>query len=175
MLGSSGTAAVLLLSLSAPAGAYQATDRQIAQEVQRQVLAYPEFTIFDRVHAEVDDGVVTLRGKVTRAHKRRDLVDRVGTIPGVRAVHDGVEVLPVSAHDDNLRARLARAIYGNPAFRPYAAMANPPIHIIVEHGRVTLEGVVQSRVDRSLAESLAGTVDAVSLRNELRTPAGGAR
>ena len=30
-------------------------------------------------------------------------------------------------------------------------MPNPPIHIIVERGRVTLTGVVQSEVDRMLA------------------------
>ena len=31
-------------------------------------------------------------------------------------------------------------------------MANPPIHIIVEDGRVTLTGVVNSNVERMLAD-----------------------
>ena len=34
-------------------------------------------------------------------------------------------------------------------------MANPPIRVVVNRGRVTLEGVVQSNVERMLARSLA--------------------
>ena len=34
-------------------------------------------------------------------------------------------------------------------------MANPPIHIIVDGGHVTLTGVVNSNVERMLARSLA--------------------
>jgi hyperosmotically inducible protein len=64
-------------------------------------------------------------------------------------------VLPVSQFDDELRYRIARSIYNNSNFWNYAIMANPPIHIVVEHGRVTLTGVVQSNVDRMLARSLA--------------------
>jgi osmotically-inducible protein OsmY len=50
-------------------------------------------------------------------------------------------------------------------------MPNPPIHIIVEHGRVTLTGVVQSDVDRMLARSLATSFDAFSVTNNLKTDA----
>jgi len=67
--------------------------------------------------------------------------------------------------------RIARAIYGNPSFWHYAAMPNPPIHIIVEHGRVTLTGVVQDNVERMLARSIATGFNAFSVANELRTEA----
>jgi osmotically-inducible protein OsmY len=50
-------------------------------------------------------------------------------------------------------------------------MPNPPIHIIVEHGRVTLTGVVQSDVDRMLARSLATNFNAFSVTNNLKTDA----
>jgi hyperosmotically inducible protein len=50
-------------------------------------------------------------------------------------------------------------------------MANPPIHIIVERGRVTLEGVVGSEVDRMIARSIAGSFDAFSVTNNLKTDA----
>ena len=43
-------------------------------------------------------------------------------------------------------------------------MANPPIHIVVENGRVTLAGVVQSNVERMLARSLATTFGAFSVK-----------
>ena len=51
--------------------------------------------------------------------------------------------------DDELRYRVARAIYGNPSFWNYAAMANPPIHIIVENGRRDADrsGEQQRRAD----------------------------
>ena len=64
-------------------------------------------------------------------------------------------MLPVSQFDDELRFRIARAIYGNSSFWNYAAMANPPIHIVVNRGHVTLTGVVNSNVERMLARSLA--------------------
>jgi hyperosmotically inducible protein len=82
-----------------------------------------------------------------------------------------IEVLPVSTFDDDLRRRIARAIYGNPSFWNYAAMANPPIHIIVERGRVTLTGIVNSNVERMLARSLATGWGELSVSNELRTDA----
>ena len=50
-------------------------------------------------------------------------------------------------------------------------MPNPPIHIVVENGRVTLAGVVQNNVERMLARSLATTFGAFSVKNELKTDA----
>ena len=118
-----------------------------------------------------DEGVVTLSGKVTMPFKRDDIARRVARLNGVREVNNMIEVLPVSIHDDELRYRIARAIYGNSAFWNYAAMANPPIHVIVERGRVTLEGVVNTNVERMLARSLAGSFGAFSVTNNLKTDA----
>ena len=50
-------------------------------------------------------------------------------------------------------------------------MANPPIHIIVDGGHVTLTGVVNSNIDRMLARSLAVGFGELSVTNELRTDA----
>ena len=77
----------------------------------------------------------------------------------------------MSSFDDELRFRIARSIYGNTAFWNYAAMANPPIHIVVEHSRVTLTGVVNSDVERALARSLATRFGVLSVTNNLRTDA----
>jgi hyperosmotically inducible protein len=146
-------------------------DSQLVREIQRQVLSYPQYSIFDLIQVEVNDGLVALSGKVTMPYKRDDIEKRVASIRGIRELHNRIDVLPVSQFDDELRFRIARAIYGNAAFRQYASMANPPIHIIVEHGRVTLEGTVNSHVDRMLARSIASSFDAFEVRNELRTPA----
>ena len=89
----------------------------------------------------------------------------------MREVRDQIGVLSVSGFDDELRARIARSIYGNSNFWNYGIMPNPPIHIVVEHGRVTLTGVVQSDVDRMLARSLATQFGALSVKNDLKTDA----
>ena len=165
------TTAIVMLVMSAPAWAAERNNLQIVQDVQRQVLRYTQFTIFDSIHAQVNDGVVTLTGKVTMPFKRDEVAKRVGRIDGVTDVRNEITVLPVSMFDDELRLRIARAIYGNTNFWGYGAMVNPPIHIIVEHGRVTLEGVVNSNVDRMLARSIASSFDAFSVTNNLKTNA----
>jgi hyperosmotically inducible periplasmic protein len=161
----------LVLGLGSPTLAVERGNLQIFRDVSNQVLRYTQFTIFDSVHANVDNGIVTLTGKVTMPYKRNDIEKRVAKIDGVRTVRNEIEVLPVSIHDDELRYKIARSIYGNSAFWNYGAMVNPPIHVIVERGRVTLEGVVNSHVDRMLARSLAGSFDAFSVTNNLKTDA----
>jgi hyperosmotically inducible protein len=163
---------VLALALAAvPARADDQNDYRIFNEAARRVTTYTQFTIFDDVRASVDDGVVTLTGKVTMPYKRKDIETRVARVDGVQQVVNKIDVLPVSIFDDELRFRIARAIYRNPSFWQYAAMANPPIHIVVERGRVTLTGVVQSNVERMLARSIATSFGAFSVSNELRTDA----
>jgi osmotically-inducible protein OsmY len=146
-------------------------DFQVLKDIATSVERYTQFTIFDDVNASVKDGVVTLTGKVTMPFKRDDIAKRVAAIDGVPTVNDRIEVLPVSQFDDELRLRIARSIYGNANFWNYGIMPNPPIHIVVEHGRVTLTGVVQSEVDRALARSLATQFGALSVTNSLKTDA----
>jgi hyperosmotically inducible protein len=165
------TAAVVALVISAPARAAENENLQLFRDVQRQVLRYPHFTIFDSVHANVDNGRVTLVGKVTMPYKRTDIETRVARLADVAGVVNRIEVLPASQFDNELRFLIARAIYTNPNFRPYASMTNPPIHIIVERGRVTLEGVVNSQVDRMLARSIASSFLSFEVTNNLQTEA----
>jgi hyperosmotically inducible protein len=165
------TAAILTVLLAAPTYAAQIDDLQVFKAAERQVRRYPHFTIFDSVQAQVDEGVVTLTGKVTMPYKRTDIERRVAKAEGVTAVRNRIEVLPVSRFDDDLRLRIARAIYANPNFRQYGSMVNPPIHILVERGRVTLQGVVNNETDRLLARAIAGQFLAFDFKNELKTAA----
>jgi hyperosmotically inducible protein len=166
--------AMLLAASTAFAAGADTADRkdfQVFKDVASSVEGYAQFTIFDDVSAEVKDGVVTLTGRVTMPFKRDELAKRIAKVAGVRQVQDNIDVLPVSQWDDELRYQIAGSIYNNSNFWNYAAMANPPIHVVVEHGRVTLTGVVQSNVDRMLAQSLATQFGAFSVKNELRTDA----
>jgi hyperosmotically inducible periplasmic protein len=171
-------AMLMTVALSGPAIAaaqgpvvVERANYDVFKDVSSQVNRYVNFTVFDDVSASVVDGVVTLAGRVTMPYKRQDLERRVTKVAGVRAVQNQIEVLPVSQFDDELRYRIARAIYGNPTFWHYAAMANPPIHIVVERGHVTLSGVVNSNVERALARSLATGFGSFSVKNELKTDA----
>jgi zinc and cadmium transporter len=162
---------VVMLAMGAPAWAAQRENLEIFRDVSEQVLQYSRFTIFDSVGATVHEGVVTLSGKVTMPFKSNDIERRVASVEGVTAVRNDVTVLPVSQFDDELRLRIARAIYGNANFWGYGAMRNPPVHIIVEDGHVTLEGVVNSNIDRLLARSMASTFGTFSVTNNLKTDA----
>jgi hyperosmotically inducible protein len=162
--------AFALLSSPAFADVTERKSLQIVNDVSTEVRKYTRFTIFDDVRVGVaEDGIVVLSGKVTMPFKKDDIERIVSRVDGVSAVRNELGVLPVSPYDEDLRFRIARAIYGNSNFWHYAAMANPPIHIIVERGHVTLTGVVNSNVERMLARSLATTFGAFSVKNELRT------
>jgi osmotically-inducible protein OsmY len=161
----------LIATLATGAFAQDRRDVRVAEDIGRSITGYPRLTIFDDINATVDNGMVVLTGKVTMPFKKDDLEKRIAKIDGVRNLRNDIGVLPVSQFDDELRYRVSRAIYGNPSFWNYAAMANPPIHIIVEGGHVTLAGVVNSNVERMLARSLATGLGELSVTNALKTDA----
>ena len=162
-------AVVVISALSTPAWAVQSENFELFQDVSKQVLRYPQLTVFDNISVAVDQGIVTLSGRVTMPYKSTDIERRVAGISGVQMVRNEIGVLPVSFFDDELRLGIARAIYGNSHFWRYGAMVNPPIRIVVENGRVTLEGVVNSNIDRMLARSIASSFNAFAVTNNLKT------
>jgi osmotically-inducible protein OsmY len=162
----------VLLALTGAASAARAqsrSDLRIAEDVGRSLSTHSQLSIFDDVRAEVLDGTVTLSGKVTAEHKRSDVARAIGRVDGVRQVRNQIALLSSTPYDDELRYRVSRAIYSNAAFWPYANMPRPPIHVIVDHGRVTLTGVVATDAERALARSLATGNGEVSVACELRT------
>jgi hyperosmotically inducible protein len=158
--------------LATAAFAQDRADARLANDVGRAIGTHTQLTIFDHVGGRVESGVVTLTGNVTAEYKKSEIGRLVARIDGVRDVRNQIALLPASPFDDELRYRAARAIYSNPAFWSYASMPRPPIHIIVEHGRVTLRGVVASDVERALARSLATGIGELSVTSELRTDRG---
>jgi hyperosmotically inducible protein len=163
--------AVLTLGLAGPVWAADPDNLQVFNDVSKSVQRYSFFTIFDSVHASVADGVVTLSGKVTMPYKATDIAKRVAKVDGVTQVVNRLEVLPVSQFDNQLRAGIARAIYSNSALANYGLGPNPSIHIIVDRGRVTLDGVVMNDMDRQIARSVVGSFSTFGIKNELKTDA----
>ncbi len=168
------TVLVSVLSLSQASAQVPQPERkdlQVFNDVADQVNRYTQLTIFDSISASVTDGKVVLSGWVTMPFKKDDIEKRVRKVESVTDVDNKIGVLPASTWDDQLRFRIARAIYGHSSFWQYASMANPPIRIVVNGGHVSLEGVVQSNVERMLARSLASGFGEFDVKNALKTDA----
>jgi len=140
---------------SARAVAASPTDADIQSDVVDAVLGYVNYGVFDSVGVGVENGVVTLTGSVLQPWHKDDLQKRVAKLEGVREVKNQIRVQPVSVFDDRLRVQLYRQIYGAGMFQRYASFANPPIHILVENGNITLTGLVNSQVEKAVLGSIA--------------------
>jgi hyperosmotically inducible protein len=161
--------AFALTALLVPrAAAAQISDRDLGEQVIDKVVTYANFSIFDDVSVSVDNRNVTLVGSVTTPLKKDEIAKRVAKVDGIRTLTNNIQVLPVSMLDDDLRMRIARAIYNNNAFWKYANMAQPPIHIVIENGHVTLTGVVNNETERTLAYALAQVPGTFSVKNDLK-------
>jgi hyperosmotically inducible protein len=148
-------------------------DQEIMRQARHEILMYYAYGMFDNVEFEAHNGALTVSGEVTQPFKKTDLGRILERVKGVAALQNNLEVLPLSSFDDRLRMQLARAIYGNPYFSPYANLAIPPIRIIVKNGNVTLEGVVNSNMDRINAGMVANHVGlSFSVVNNLRVVKG---
>jgi hyperosmotically inducible protein len=128
------------------------TPQQIVSKARHDVLMYPFYTIFDHITLSTEGNRLTVAGQVTQPYKKSDLGNILANIRGVTYVKNDIQVLPVSSFDDHIREEVAERIYGDPQFSNYGNQANPPIHIIVDNGQVTLYGAVNSKVDRQKAE-----------------------
>jgi hyperosmotically inducible protein len=160
---------VAIAGVVAPAAALaQISDRELGARIAETIINYPYYSVFDSVEVNVENRTVTLLGRVTTPRKKEDIEKRVMKIDGIRALANEIGVLPVSQSDDNLRYRVARAIYGHTMFWMYAQMPVPPVHIIVERGRITLTGTVETEVQRSLAGTLAQVGGNFGVTNRIR-------
>lgn len=123
----------------------------IARNVVHQILTYPYYTLFDEVDFRLDNGTVHLFGEVTQPWKKSALESSIAKVSGVTAVDNELKVAPLSSFDDRIRMQVARSIYRDPALSRYGLQAVPPIHIIVDNGHVTLDGVVNTEMEKEIA------------------------
>lgn len=157
---------------AAPQNKHQRSEEKyrerLAKEVRHQLVMLPWYSVFDNLAFRVDGDKVTLMGQVTRPTLKSDAEGVVKNVEGVASVKNEIEVLPLSPMDDQLRRAVYRAIYGEAGLDRYAIQAVPTIHIIVKNGNVTLEGVVDSEMDKNLANLRANQVPNVfSVKNNL--------
>jgi len=157
-------------------GAQGVTNPQLAKKVRHELVTLPYYGVFDNLAYSINGGTVTLYGQVVRSSTRSDAAGRVKRIAGVTRVVNNIEVLPLSGFDDGIRARTYRSIAQMGGLYRYLRGTNPSLHIVVDRGHVTLEGVVSGSGDRNLAYIAANRVPGVfSVTNNLRVEGAEAR
>ncbi|PYS70222.1 MAG: transport-associated protein [Acidobacteria bacterium] len=143
---------------------------QLAKQVRRELVRLPYYGVFDNLAYSVNGNTVTLYGQVVRSSTRSDAVNRVKRLDGVSRVVNNIKVLPLSRFDDDIRVKTYRSIARMGGLSRYLQGGNPSLHIVVDNGHVTLEGVVANNSDRALANMAARQVSGVfSVKNNLRT------
>jgi len=139
----------------------------LVRTVHRELLILPGYTVFDYLAAkQLDDGSVLLTGYATKTALKQAAESTARSIAGATIVNR-IEVLPRSQRDDRLRAAAWREIYGDPSMLSYATRKLVPIHIIVKDGRVTVEGTVDSGLDRMQVDTALQQLPVTAVRNRL--------
>jgi hyperosmotically inducible protein len=137
-------------------------ESQLAQQIRHNLLMLPYYSIFDDLAFRLNGSVVTLEGACPPEPPwdiKSDAENVVKRIPGVTQVINNIKLLPLSDMDWQIRRAEARAIYGDSEIgMRYGNQALPPIHIIVDNGHVTLEGVVDNQFDDTLIRTRANQV-----------------
>jgi osmotically-inducible protein OsmY len=151
----------------------EASDKKLQEDLVDR-LAYDRVgfgNMFNAIGVSVDRGVVTLDGHARTYVDRASALALVSITPGVLDVIDSIEVDPVSPMDDEIRIRVARAVYGDSGLRKYMIDPAKPIRISVQRGNVSLYGTVNSRMDAQIALVRANSVPGIfSVSSYLQVP-----
>ena len=146
------------------------SESRMAREVRHELVMLPYYSLFDDLKFRIDGGTVTLMGDVVRPTLKSSAENVTKSVEGVSNVVNKINVLPLSPLDNRIRLAEAQAIYGDPTIGDrYGYRALPSIHIVVNNGHVTLDGVVANQGDKNLINVRANTVANVfSVTNNLR-------
>lgn len=162
-------AAVVMLSVAPLAVMAQRNDSQLSERIRHELVMLPYYGVFDNLAYSINGSTVTLYGQVVRPTTRSSAERVVKKLPGVSRVINNIKVLPLSTFDDRIRRATYRSIARTGGLYRYLQGANPSLHIVVDNGHVTLEGVVSGQGDRTLAYMAANQVPGVfSVTNNLR-------
>lgn len=149
-------AALSVSSLSAW-GAVSITDPAVTEHVESELLGDPAVP-FDSIDVDTDQGIVTLTGTVTNLEAQERATRIAGTVRGVRAVINRIEVEPLRERSAAaLQELVEAALLYDPATETYQIDVGAD-----DDGLVTLTGTVDSWQERELAEAVAKGVSGVT-------------
>lgn len=100
----------------------------------------------ESVRAKVRDGIVSLTGEVDWQFQRKNLVDAVRHIRGVKSITNLVTIRPRASSSD-ISKEIKRALHRN------ADLESRHIDVTVENGKVTLGGKVHTYYEKGLIEA----------------------
>lgn len=144
-------------------------EKDLTREVYHQLELLPRLSVFDNIGFSVSGSTVTLTGEVTQPVKKSDAESAIKGVEGVSNIQNNIRVLPLSPNDEHIRQAEFKAIYSFPSLQKYAWYSVQSIHIIVENGHVTLEGIVDNQADKDAANVRANSVPGVfSVTNNLQ-------
>ena len=156
--------AILTSSVSGTAQSYASNETVSSQTIERQaykkIRYLPYYDVFDNITVSVSGSTVTLGGKVHSLSTRKQAERVVKNIAGVTGVINNIDDLPPSPMDDRIR-RAAYATFVNRGPGQYFSDLNPDVRIIVENGRITLEGFVVRKSDSNTLNILANGLSGV--------------
>ena len=144
---------------------------ELVEEVSRAIQRYPHYRIWDYLDGRINNGVVTIVGRVTpERNKAGELFERIAKVRGVQDVQMNVTPLSPSRSDDRLRSAIGRRLFSSEHFQRFASMTNPPFHIIVNNSVVTLVGYVQSQIEFiEMQRIVAQTQGVLRVDNQIQT------
>jgi hyperosmotically inducible protein len=155
------------IRIAGPQVSDEELQNKLVEKIQYDRVGYGT-TAFNAISTSVHNGVVTLGGHAYGPIDKDSAISEATHMRGVQDVIDEIEVDPVSPMDDRIRIQLARSIYGYPSLNKYAIDPGKPIRISVQNGHVTLFGVVDSQMDKDVANIRANGVAGVfSVTNQL--------
>ena len=171
-------AALILLNPSAQV-MVQADTKQSIEDIRKELLQLPYYSVFDFLAFSYDRGAVVVGGYAYALGLKKDAERAIKRASGVDTVVNQIEELPANQIDDQIRWATYYKIYRDPFLSRYApgggllwghrhAFGGPfspyggafpgmepagdyPIHIIVHNGRVMLLGVVDNENDKTVA------------------------
>ncbi len=134
--------------------------RALEQKVYKEIIKLPYYGVFDFINFRVNGSIVTLDGKVASLGTKSSAASVVKRIPGVTRVVNNIDNLPPSSFDNRIR-RTAYREFANSGLYRYLYENRPDVRIIVENGRITLEGYVSNNGDRNRFNILANGLPGV--------------
>ena len=185
-------AAVALVAITTLTAQTSEATPQLAQRIRQQIVRLPNYGVFDNIAFGIQGSKVYRRGQASRPTLKKSAERVIARIEGVGEVANETEVLPNSSFDEDVRAAVYVRIYGHTSLSRYnpnrgvppfgdarrrllqgisndPPLGAHPIHVIVKRGNVTLEGVVDTEGDKTIAGVQANQVSGVfSVTNNLQ-------
>lgn len=146
----------LMLAVPTAIHAQAPSDAQIRAEVQKDL----SNKRFSDVQVTVNDGVVTLSGQVQRFSDKEDAERKAHHAKNATAISNRIEVaVPEGISDAALRDKLGKALVYDRV--GYGTTVYNNITLGVDHGVVTLGGIVYGPTDKDSAISLVANTPGV--------------